>query len=122
MRKLAELHRKNENLSQKYGGDDKYMHIHKRLRKDEKGAAPFCTQTDPELCEILNAMRKEIDLAIYRRNDITKSDAYFTRAIKSIVTRAMNDRHIDSEKENRDFLTDIIVAEYIESYGSSRSR
>ena len=122
MRKLAELHRKNENLSQKYGGDDKYMHIHKRLRKDEKGAAPFCTQTDPELCEILNAMRKEIDLAIYRRNDITKSDAYFTRAVKSIVTRAMNDRHIDSEKENRDFLTDIIVAEYIESYGSSRSR
>ncbi len=118
---LDDLQRKNENLSKKYGGDDRYMRIHKRLRKDEKGAAPFQTQTDPELCEILNGVRTEIERAIYKKGDITKSDAYFTRAVKSIVTGAMNDKHISSQKENREFLTDLIVAEYIEPYGKSDS-
>ena len=122
--KLSELQRKNETLSRKYKGDNKFTRIHKRIREanvDRKNNNLKYIVSDREsgIMDILLIIKTDLDKEVYDRNDILKKDAYFEKTVLSNVTSIFKTKNIVSEREDRFFIMDKIKTEYLNQYNET---
>ena len=122
--KLSELQRKNETLSRKYKGDNKFTRIHKRIReinivKKDNNLKSIVSDRESEIMNILLIIKTDLDKEVYDRNDILKKDAYFEKTVLSNVTSIFKTRNIVSEREDRFFIMDKIKKEYLNQYNET---
>ena len=122
--KLSELKRKNETLSRKYKGDNKFTRIHKRIReinivKKDNNLKSIVSDRESEIMDILLIIKTDLDKEVYDRNDILKKDAYFEKTVLSNVTSIFKKRNIVSEREDRFFIMDKIKTEYLNQYNET---
>ena len=122
--KLSELQRKNETLSRKYKGDNKFTRIHKRIReanvdKKSNNLKYIVSDRESEIMNVLLIIKTDLDKEVYDRNDILKKDAYFEKTVLSNVTSIFKTKNIVSEREDRFFIMDKIKTEYLNQYNET---
>lgn len=126
IKKLDELQRKNNTLSKKYRGDEKFTRIHKRIREEnqirkENSLKYIVSDKETEIMDILWIIKKDLDKQVYDKNDILKKDAYFEKTVMSNVTSTFKARNIIADRDDRLFIMDKVKTEYLNQYNETYS-
>lgn len=89
-RQADELNRKNALLTGRYGGDEKYMRIHKEMMSDAKPV----TSSERQLFEILSAAKRAIDAMVSSNAAALDQPSVFKRALGPKVIQAFRNDDI----------------------------
>lgn len=106
---VKELNRKNNNLRDKYEGDEKYVRIHKRLLENKTTSAK-----ETQIYNALMETRNVVDGIFLKNINLMQNDEYFKEEVLSIVIQ----QFIDEQKLKLDFdtiekINHLIVNEYL---------
>lgn len=109
---VKELNRKNNNLRDKYDGDEKYVRIHKRLLEKNTVSAK-----EAQIYDALMQTRSVVDGIFLKNINLMQNDEYFKEEVMSIVI----DQFIDQQKMKLDFdttekINHLIVNEYLNQF------
>ena len=89
-RQADELNRKNALLTGRYGGDEKYMRIHKEMMRDAKPVI----SSERQLFETLSAAKRAIDAMVSSNAAALDQPAVFKRALGPKVIQAFRNDDI----------------------------
>ena len=102
----------------KYHGDKKFVRIEKRLTEkanenatDENNAFKF-TKKQEQLTHILLNIKESVDDSYFDNQAIANAVGYFTKVIKSAVTKSFRAEDIKTDSNIRSYVTDLIEKEY----------
>lgn len=106
---VKELNRKNNNLKDKYEGDEKYVRMHKRLLENKAISAK-----EIQIYNALMETRSVVDGIFLKNINLMQNDEYFKEEVLSIVIQ----QFIDEQKLKLDFdttekINHLIVNEYL---------
>ena len=121
MEKLTKIKCGNDALSRRYGGDAKFVRVHKRLREENArratvSKAPMVAAYDEDIVDFLSVIKRTIDQKVYDRNDILKKDDYFERTVMSLITTGMKEIGFDIPRSDRLFIQNRISRQYLDQY------
>lgn len=117
LKKLAELHRKNEALKRKYRGDVKFARLHKRIKEENiKRSRPMISPYDDDIMKALLAMKDMIDKKVYDREDILRRDSYFNTTIMNEISNSLDALGFANEREDRLFIQSRLSQQYMAQY------
>ena len=121
IKKLEELKRKNKVLMNKYRGDKKVVRVHKRIseenkKREKENKSPVISTENEDIMNILNNIKDDVDRKVYDRNDILKKDAYFSQTVMTELSKSIKGLGFQSDREDRDFIKNRIVKEYMSQY------
>lgn len=117
LKKLAELHRKNEALKRKYRGDVKFARLHKRIKEENiKRSRPMISPYDDDIMKALLAMKDMIDKKVYDREDILRRDTYFNTTIMNEISNSLDALGFANEREDRLFIQSRLSQQYMAQY------
>lgn len=117
LKKLSELHRKNEALRRKYNGDAKYARMHKRIREENaKRGKPIISQYDDDIMNALLSMKNMIDQKVYDREDILRKDEYFNKTIMTEISNSLDTLRFTNERNDRLFIQTRLSQQYMAQY------
>lgn len=124
LKKLTELQKKNTALLRKYHGDVKFARVHKRIREEnqerqKRHDTPLVSTFDEAILDVLTTIKADIDQKVYDRNDILKKDAYFEQTVMTQIKTSMDRLHIDSKREDRQFMQSRIAGQYLSQYNAT---
>ena len=118
---LKRIRRKNEEdeiIAIKYHGDKKFVRIEKRLTEkanenatDDNNAFKF-TKKQEQLTHILLNIKESVDDSYFDNQAIVNAVGYFTKVIKSAVTKSFRAEDIKTDSNIRSYVTDLIEKEY----------
>lgn len=112
--KIKELNRRNNQLKEKYQGDQKYCRIHKRLK--EKGGF---TQLESKLHQALMAVKENADLQILQNHHILDNEGYLNRMmIKLVIDQFTKENKIQLNAETSKFINNLVVQEYVNEFNN----
>lgn len=112
--KIKELNRRNNQLKEKYDGDQKYCRIHKRLK--EKGGF---TKMESKLHEALMAVKENADLQILQNHHILDNEGYLDRMmIKLVIEQFVKENKIQLNTETSKFINALVVQEYVNEFNN----
>lgn len=118
---LKRIKRKNEEdeiLAIKYHGDKKFVRIEKRLKEKANETATYennvfkFTQKQEQLNHILLKIKESVDDSYFDNQAIANAVGYFTKVIKSAVTKSFRSENIKTDTNIRSFVTRLIEKEY----------
>lgn len=115
---LKKLYQLNSNLKSKYNDDEKFLRVHKRIKENHI----INTEYESDIVNFLKQVKKEIDLAIYNKEDILTKESYFARIvmnyIANISAQSSSKEIRDSleDKEPRVFIQQAICKQYLNQY------
>ena len=123
LKKLNQLKRQNNSLTQKYNGDVKYTRIHKRIREENArrasvGVNPIVSRYDGDILDALTNIKHHIENQVYNRNDILTKDIYFDKVVMQLVSSGMQELNISCQREDRVFIQKKISKQYLDQYNS----
>ena len=121
IKKLEELKKKNKVLMNKYRGDKKFARVHKRIseenrKRENENKTPIISTYDEDIMNMLNGIKDDVDRKVYDRNDILKKDAYFSQTVMTELSKSIKGLGFQSDREDRDFIKNRIVKEYMSQY------
>ena len=121
IKKLEELKKKNKVLMNKYRGDKKFARVHKRIseenrKRENENKTPIISTYDEDIMNMLNGIKDDVDRKVYDRNDILKKDAYFSQTVMTEISKSIKELGFQSDREDRDFIKNRIVKEYMSQY------
>ncbi|WP_177162003.1 type I restriction endonuclease subunit R [uncultured Fusobacterium sp.] len=121
IKKLEELKKKNRVLMNKYRGDKKFARVHKRIseenrKRENENKTPIISTYDEDIMNMLNGIKDDVDRKVYDRNDILKKDAYFSQTVMTEISKSIKELGFQSDREDRDFIKNRIVKEYMSQY------
>lgn len=124
IKKIENLNQKNRVILGKYQGDIKFTRIHKRIceENNERKSSEkkeIISQYDEDILKILNGLKNDIDKKVYDRNDILKKDAYFQQTVMTEISDSMKYFEIKTEREDRIYIRDRVVKEYMTQYNET---
>ena len=127
LKKLLELHIKNEALSRKYKGDAKFVRLHKRIKeenenRENKGKKPIISKYEDKVNEILLTIKDGIDQKVYDRNDILRKDEYFERTVMFQITEQLDYVEVVHNREDRLFIQSRLSKQYLNQYNATYER
>lgn len=109
-----ELNRKNALLNAKYGNDEKYTRIHKRLQ--EKGTL---NAKELQLHRALMQVKTAVDSKLEGQEDILKNEAFFTKYLMQLVVNEFKKKeNIPLDYPTTENINQLIVREYLQLYNS----
>lgn len=119
--RLKSINRKNENLAKKYGGDTKFVRIHKRIREAnvsrmQKGNPYIISEFEDDIVYALMKVKACIDQKVFDRNNILKKDDYFENTVYEIVDNTLYAMSIKSEMDDCDFIQKKVARQYLNQY------
>ncbi len=109
--KASEINRKNNLLKDKYGNDEKYARIHKRIR--ENG---ILSKKDMEIYETLIEIKKQTDDKVLKNAKILDNESYFSQMLMPLVIDGFNKAKIDLDPESVRFINKCLADEYLNEY------
>ena len=121
MKKLKELAIKNNVIRKKYNGDVKYARLHKRVREENESRKtndkkPIISEYEPEIMNVLLAIKNDVDQKVYERNDILNNDEYFNQVVMKQIKNDMDKMKIENSREDRLFIQVRITKQYLNQY------
>lgn len=108
--KAQELNAKNASLATKYGGDSKYVRLHKMLARNHSGISEL------EILEFLLQIRSEINEMIISNQNILGNRGYFEALVESSVAVTLEGAVSVKNALNTDTLKNLISTEYFREY------
>ncbi len=122
-KKVKELNKLNNILSHKFNDDVKYLRIHKRIREENskrkrENKNIIISEKETVILETLLKMKEYIDEDIYNRNDILNKSAYFTQTVMQHISKNLKNLDTKSSSEDKNFICNKIVKEYLNQYDS----
>jgi type I restriction enzyme, R subunit len=115
--KVKELNRRNELLKAKYGHDEKYVRVHKRLM--EKGTLSL---KESQLYEALQTIKRSTDEQLVRNSRLTEHESYFNDYLMQLVVKELkHDRKIALDFATAKSINSLIVAEYLNQYNGKQA-
>lgn len=117
MVKIIEINAHNQNLKQKYKGDERFARIHKRISEENQSREQaLISKEDYEIQENLLEIKKEIDEIIFNdKNRIFNEDS-FKQEVLSIISQKLIDSGIRVSLNDRKHLNNLITAEYFKQH------
>ena len=124
IKKLNELQKRNKNLAKKYGNDEKFVRIHKRIYEENQkrktaGKEPIISPFEDTILTVLTGIKQEIDQKVYDRNDILKRDSYFEQTVMNQVKEGMDKMGVPNKREDRIYIRDRVTKQYLNQYNST---
>lgn len=115
--KVKELNRKNDLLKAKYGQDEKYVRVHKRLV--EKGSL---SAKEIQLYEALHSIKQHTDEQLIRNSRIMDNESYFGDFLMQLlVTELKENRNINVDFATTKSINSLILNEYLNQYHGNRA-
>ena len=115
LEKIRELNQKNERLSQKYGGDNKYVRIHKRLAEKE-----ILSKPQSRLFQALNGIKEVVDDDILKNSKLLDNENYFEKnMLRLIIQELKRKQKIKLDTTSAKYINNLVVREYINEYNGT---
>lgn len=119
LKKLEQIKRTDNALLKRYNGDRKIVRVHKRVREENKkrkdsGSKLIISEYDEQIVEALTSIKLDIDYKIYNKSDILKNDAFFNKAIITIVSAKLKELGYKSERADKLFVIEQLNKQYVE--------
>ena len=118
LRRIRRKNKEDEIIAIKYHGDKKFVRIEKRLTEkanentsDDNNAFKF-TQKQEQLSHILLNIKEAVDDSYFDNQAIANAVGYFTKVIKSAVTKSFRAEDIKTDSNIRSYITNLIEKEY----------
>ena len=112
-RRALDLNHANANTAARYGGDNKFMRVHKRLLESH-----LLGDNKIRLHAALSGIKHELDTAVLGSNDLLCNEPFFARSVTPIVMRHFRDHPPEPDAQTRNRIQQLLVREYIhESQG-----
>jgi type I restriction enzyme R subunit len=103
------LDQANANLAARYGGDAKFMRLHKRLRESGR-----LVDDNVRLHGALSAVKQETDRAVLGNSDLLNNPAFFEKQTMPIVIDRFRDPPPALDAETFKLINGLLVKEYLE--------
>jgi type I restriction enzyme, R subunit len=107
-----EIERRNQLYRTKYGNDEKFARIHKRLMEKEP-----LTPKESKLFEVLNSLKMEVDTQILQNSNILENESFVEKMIlRIVVDQFMNKHQLTLDPETSRRINSLIVREYMNEF------
>lgn len=115
MAKIREINRRNNLLKRKYKGDERFVRVHKRIleENEQRPDKPIITQEEYRLADSLAQMKQVIDQKVYLDINVLTNEAAFRRDVLAAVGKQLIGLEIQAPLEDRKYISNLIVGEYI---------
>ena len=94
MARMKELNASNKRLEDKYGGDEKFMRIHKQFQKNT-----FFFPLQQDLFDVLSSLKHEVDDTILENSHILDNPSFFEKDVKKNVMTEISSRVPSATKD-----------------------
>lgn len=108
--KSRDLNERNRALANKYGGDSKYVRIHKMLARNDFGIE------EASIMDLLNGIRAEINGQITTNNSILGNRGFFEAIIERSIELILETFGEAALRINPENLKDLLASEYFNEY------
>lgn len=113
-KRVKELNRQNNQLSQKYHGDTKYTRIHKRLI-EHGGISEF----ERKIFEALIGIKKGADEQVLNNAQILANESYFeTQMMPIVINQFKNEQNIHLNPDISRYINHLVVSEYLKEFNT----
>ena len=110
--KAKELDRKNQLLKAKYNNDEKYARLHKRLMEKDP-----LTDGESKLFDLLNGLKKEVDLKIEQNTKILDNENYVNQMVTRLIIEEFKTKNnVSLTADIAKNINTLLVKEYIKEY------
>ncbi len=107
-----ELDRKNQLLKAKYNNDEKYARLHKRLMEKDP-----LTEGESKLFDLLNGLKKEVDLKIEQNTQILDNENYVNQMVTRLIIEEFKTKNnISLTSDIAKNINTLLVKEYMKEY------
>ena len=106
--RIKDINERNLRLTQKYGGDDKFMRIHKRIEE-----APAPVTNGERLIQLLKDVKTSVDDTISTNESLLDNVAFFDREVqRSILQASQKPTQVNCNLECIKQLASLVTDEY----------
>jgi type I restriction enzyme R subunit len=120
LKRIKRLNERDALEAIKYNGDTKFVRVEKRLKEKDKEEAEHkktprnyaWTEEKEKMTIVLLAIKEDVDDVYFHNQAILEVPAYFKRNILTYVTRHFKEGHINTDREVRKYVSEVINREY----------
>jgi len=110
--KAKELDRNNQLLKAKYNNDEKYARLHKRLMEKDP-----LTERESKLFDLLNGLKKEVDLKIEQNTQILENENYVNQMVTRLIIEEFKTKNnVSLTADIAKNINTLLVKEYMREY------
>ena len=102
-RRALDLNHANANTAARYGGDNKFMRVHKRLLESH-----LLGDNKIRLHAALSGIKHELDTAVLGSNDLLCNEPFFARSVTPIVMRHFRDHPPEPDAQTRNRIQQLL--------------
>lgn len=106
-KKANDLNLKDQLLAKKYGNDEKFVRIHKRINEQNKNIF----KSELKLNEVLLSIKHQVDSVILNNINILDNQDYFSAQVKRIILDTLENNQIRDIELVR-YYTNLLINEY----------
>ncbi len=115
LEKIRELNQKNERLSAKYGGDNKYVRVHKRFAEKN-----ILSKPQNRLFQALKGIKEVVDNDILKNSKLLDNENYFEKnMLRLIIQELKRKQKIKLDTISSKYINNLVVREYINEYNGT---
>ena len=120
LKRIKRLNERDALEAIKYNGDTKFVRVEKRLKEKDKEEIEHktsprnyaWTEEKEKMTVILLAIKEDVDDVYFHNQSILEVPAYFKRNILTYVTRHFKEGQINTDREVRKYVSEVINREY----------
>lgn len=120
LKRIKRLNERDALEAIKYNGDTKFVRVEKRLKEKDKEeienkVSPrnyAWTEGKEKMTIILLAIKEDVDDVYFHNQAILEVPAYFKKSILTYVTRHFKEEQINTDREVRKYVSEVINREY----------
>ena len=120
LKRIKRLNERDALEAIKYNGDTKFVRVEKRLKEKDKEEIEHktsprnyaWTEEKEKMTVILLAIKEDVDDVYFHNRAILEVPAYFKRNILTYVTRHFKEGQINTDREVRKYVSEVINREY----------
>lgn len=120
LKRIKRLNERDALEAIKYNGDTKFVRVEKRLKEKDKEEIEHkvsprnyaWTEGKEKMTVILLAIKEDVDDVYFHNQAILEVPAYFKKSILTYVTRHFKEEQINTDREVRKYVSEVINREY----------
>lgn len=120
LKRIKRLNERDALEAIKYNGDTKFVRVEKRLKEKDKEEIEHkvsprnyaWTEGKEKMTVILLAIKEDVDNVYFHNQAILEVPAYFKKSILTYVTRHFKEEQINTDREVRKYVSEVINREY----------
>ena len=120
LKRIKRLNERDALEAIKYNGDTKFVRVEKRLKEKDKEEIEHktsprnyaWTEEKEKMTVLLLAIKEDVDDVYFHNQAILEVPAYFKRNILTYVTRHFKEGQINTDREVRKYVSEVINREY----------